>query len=339
MVVAGEEAGRGFAVLYRHLFMNRQPLALPTALLLDAAGGIVKVYREGLDTGEVVADVARIDAPPAERLARALPFAGIFLSAPGARNELPYAQELLDQGLEPAAVAAFERAALGNPSASTLYRLGTLLVETGQGARAREVFERALALQPDLAEASNDLGVKLNRLVVSDARGELPRAIERFRAAVRAMPDYPDALNNLGYALLQAGLPEEAREFYQKALALQPDLAEALNNLGLIFGREGALDRAEPYFRQALARRPDYGEAAGNLALVLVARGRSDDAVRLLADFVEKNPAIEGPYIALAKIHLAAGRPREALEVLDTLLQRNPNNTMGQELARRARGR
>jgi len=331
VVVAGEEAGRGFAVLYRHLFMNRQPLSLPTALLLDAAGGIVKVYREGLDPGEIVADAARIDAPPAERLPRALPFAGIQVASTGARNYLPYAQELLDQGLEPAALAAFERAAVGDPSASTLYRLGTLLVETGQGARAREVFERALTLQPDFAEASNDLGVLLAQ------GGDLAGAIERFRAAVRAMPDYPDALNNLGYALLQAGHPEEARGFYLKAIALQPDFAEALNNLGLIFGREGALDRAEPYFRQALTRRPDYGEAAVNLALVLGARGRSDEAVRLLVDFLEKNPAIEGPYIALAKIHLAAGRSREALQVLDNLLQRNPNNAIAQELARRAR--
>ena len=75
-----------------------------------------------------------------------LPFAGTFYSPAGQRNYLPYGHELLDQGLETAAVVAFERAAQANPSASTLYRLGTLLVKSGQPdegegrarARARE---------------------------------------------------------------------------------------------------------------------------------------------------------------------------------------------------------
>ena len=72
-------------------------------------------------------------------------------------------------------------------------------MKTGQTAKARAAFERALALQPDLSEASNDLGALLAQ------SGDIPAAIERFRAALAATPDYPDALNNLGYALLLTG--------------------------------------------------------------------------------------------------------------------------------------
>jgi Flp pilus assembly protein TadD/peroxiredoxin len=331
VLVAGDDGGLAFAVLYQHLFMNRQPLRLPTTLLVDAEGGIVKVYRGPVDAASILADVPRIEAPVDVRLSRALPFAGTLLAPPGARNYLPYGQELLDQGVEEPAVAAFERAARGNPTASTLYRLGTLLARAGRADEARASYERALALQPDLAEASNDLGVLLAQ------KGDLDGAIRRFRVAVDAMPDYPDALNNLGYALLQAGRPDESRPLYERALALQPDFPEALNNLGLILGREGDLDHAEPYFRRALAQRPDYGEAVGNLAVVLVGRGRSDEAVALLDDFLAKNPEVEGAYLTLAKIHLAAGRRHEALEVLERLLQRNPANPTALELARRAR--
>ena len=330
-LAAGEEVGRTYAILYRHLFMNRQALPLPAALLLDAEGSVIKVYRNHVDVAEILRDVARIEAPAGERLARALPFAGTLYSSPGRRNYLPYGQELLDQGLEAPAILAFERAAEGQPSASTLYRLGTLFVRGGQPGKAKVAFERALAIQPDLAEASNDLGALLAQ------SGDLPGAIERFRAALSATPDYPDALNNLGYALLQTGRGPEARELYGQALKLQPDFPEALNNLGLIFGREGDFDRAEPYFRQALARRPGYGEAANNLALVLVNRGRPEDAVRLLEAFLEKNPESESTYLTLAKIHLGAGRPREALEVLERLLRRNPTHALALELARRAR--
>src|SRR5262249_51405148 len=157
---------------------------------------------------------------------------------------LSYGRELLDQGLDAAAVVAFERAAQANPGASTLFRLGTLLTRTGETARAQEAFERALALQPDLAEANNDLGALLAQ---SGARAA---ALGRFRTALASMPDYPDALNNLGYALLVTGHDQEARALYEKALALQPDFPEALNNLGLLYGRAGDMDRAEKYFRE-----------------------------------------------------------------------------------------
>ena len=248
VVLASEEVGRSYAILNRHLFMNRQDLRLPTAFLLDAEGRVVKAYRDRVDVAEILRDVPRIEAPAEDRLARALPFAGTFHSPLGARNYLPYGRELLDQGLEAAAVVAFERAAQGSPSASTLYRLGTLLVKSGETTKARAAFERALAMQPDLSEASNDLGTLLAQ------GGDLPAAIEKFRAALATTPDYPDALNNLGYALLLSGRAEEARALYEKALKLQPDFPEALNNLGLIHGREGEMDRAEHYFREALAK-------------------------------------------------------------------------------------
>ncbi len=328
LVVGTNDVNLTYAILHRHLFMNRQPLRLPTCLLLDADGNIVKVYRGKVDTVQVVADAERIDASPSERLARALPFKGTFASGVAVRNYLPYGRELLDQGLESAAIMAFERAAQAKPGAPTLYRLGTLLARTGDAARAREAFERALSLQPDLAEANNDLGALLGK------EGDVEGAITRFRAAIASTPDYPDALNNLGYALLLTGRDAEARALYERALALQPDFPEALNNLGLLAGRTGDMDRAEKYFREALRRRPDYGEAASNLAVVLVNRGEAESAVSLLDTFLERAPDYEGTYVTLAKIHLSAGRITEGVAVLERLLQRNPNHEIALTLVK-----
>jgi Flp pilus assembly protein TadD/peroxiredoxin/broad specificity phosphatase PhoE len=326
VVASTPEVSLSLAILNRHLFMNRQDLRLPTWLLLDAGGNVVKVYRDRVDVAQVLRDAASIEATPIERLRRALPFAGTYYSPLPLRNYLPYGHELLDQGLESAAVAAFERAAQANPGAPTLYRLGTLLAKSGETARARAALERALALQPDLAEASNDLGA----LLAQD--GDLGGAIGRFRAALAATPDYPDALNNLGYALLLTGHDAEARALYEKALALQPDFPEALNNLGLLLGRAGDMDRAERYFREALSRRADYGEAANNLALVLVSRGQADAAVSLLDEFLKRTPAYESAYVTLAKIHQSVGRQKEAVAVLERLLKLNPKNAVALEL-------
>jgi Tfp pilus assembly protein PilF/peroxiredoxin len=326
VVAASEEVALSYAILNRHVFMNRQDLRLPTAFLLDPGVRVVKAYRGPLDVAEIVRDVSRIEAAPADRLARALPFPGTLYAAPGLRNYLPYGRELLDQGLEAAAVVAFERAAQASPSPSTLYRLGTLLVKSGEPARARAAFERALALQPDLSEASNDLGALLAQ------EGDLDAAIARFREALASTPDYPDALNNLGYALLLGGREDQARDLYEKALSLQPDFPEALNNLGMVLGRAGELDRAERHFRKALAGRADYGEAANNLALVLVARGQAESAIDLLEGFLKTHPEVEGTYVTLAKVLLNAGRRREGLAVLERLLQRNPTHPEAREI-------
>jgi tetratricopeptide (TPR) repeat protein/peroxiredoxin len=332
IVPATPDVGMSYAILNRHLYMNRQDLRLPASLLLDASGNVVKAYRDRVDVGQVVKDAAGIEVPPRERLARAVPFPGTFHAALPLRNYLPYGRELLDQGLEAAAVIAFERAAQANPGASTLYRLGTLLTKTGETARARAAFERALVLEPGLAEANNDLGALLAQ------GGDLDAAISRFRSALASTPDYPDALNNLGYALLLTGRNDEARSLYERALALQPDFPEALNNLGLLFGRGGDMDRAERYFRDALRRRADYGEAASNLALVLVSKQQADAAIALLEDALKRTPSYETGYVTLAKIYASVGRVPAAIATLDRLLQRNPSHTVARELLRQWKG-
>ena len=332
VAVATHEVALSYAILNRHLFMNRQDLRLPTCLLLDAGGNVVRVYRQGVDVANIVKDASQIDATPPEQLARTLPFPGKFYYALPLRNYLPYGRELLDEGLDAAAVVAFERAARANPGASTLYRLGTLLTRTGDTARARSAFERALTLQPDLAEANNDLGALLAQA------GDLDAGMGRFRAALASMPDYPDALNNLGYALLIAGHNEEARGLYEKALALQPDFPEALNNLGLLYGRAGDMVRAEKYFREAVSRRADYGEANNNLALVLVRNGQTDAAIELLEGLLKRSPEYEAAYITLAKIYYAGGRTNEAVSAVERLLLRNPQHPGARDLLRQFKG-
>lgn len=333
LVDATPDVAMSWALLYRHLFMNRQALPLPTLLLLDADGHVVRVWRGVVDVDAVLRDARVLDVAPADRLARALPFPGRFVTPVPARNYLPYGRELLEAGLDVPAIEALQRAAAANPSAPTLYRLGTLLERTGKAVEARAAFERALSLDPSLAEAHNDLGALLA------LQGDIDGAITRFRQALAATPEYPDALNNLGYALLLSGRPDEARPLYEKALDLQPDFPDALNNLGLLLARGGDLEGAERHFRAALRHQPAHGDAANNLALVLVSTGRAGEAVTLLEALLARAPDVEGGYLTLARIHLAGGRTADGLRVLERLLQRNPTHPTALALVREYRAR
>ena len=336
MIATAEVAGT-YNVVHRYLFDRREDLCLPTAFLVSAQGEIVKVYSAstGLSAGEpiiaarIVEDVARINASPDERLARAVPFPGTFTSPPGERSYFQYGLELSEQGFDAPALVAFERVAQSDPSAITFYNLGTLYMKLGNPSGAKAAFERALALNPEYAEANNTLGALLAQ------NGDIAGALTRFRAALETKPDYADALNNLGYVLFQTGKPQEAYQLYQRALQLRPDFPEALNNVGIFFGQQRDLEHAETYFKQAVEKRPDYGEAANNLALVLGARGDNPSAIALLERLLKDNPAFEPAYVTLCRLYLSSGQPQQAMQVLQRLLQRNPTHPQGLQLLKR----
>lgn len=324
--IAGDEVAGTWNILHRYLFDRREDLPLPIAFLIDARGEIVKIYRGSIAEASIADDARRADASPADRLARAMPFPGVFMSPPGRRNDFQYGLELSEHGFDTPALVVFERVARNDPTAIAFNNLGTLYMKGGRPADAKAAFERALALDPKYADAHNTLGALLAQ------GGDLPGAVRHFRSALAARDHYPDAMNNLGYTLYQMGQRQEAYDLYQRALALQPDFPEALNNVGIYYGQERDLARAEPYFRQAFERRPTYGEAANNLAILLNARGDRAGAIAVLEQLLKDNPAFEPAYVTLCRLHVAAGRQREGLLVLERLLQRNPTHPQGLQM-------
>ncbi len=94
VMVAGEEVAGAFNILHRYLFDRREDLRLPTTFLVNAQGEIVKVYSGSIAGGRIIEDVAKTNAAPADRLARAVPFPGTFQSPPGERSYFQYGLEL-----------------------------------------------------------------------------------------------------------------------------------------------------------------------------------------------------------------------------------------------------
>jgi Flp pilus assembly protein TadD len=80
-------------------------------------------------------------------------------------------------------------------------------------------FKKALEIQPDFAEAHNNLGKVLLQ------KGQVHEALTHFRAALKIQPDDPDTLSNLAWAL--ATWPEESVRNGTRAI----DLAQRANRL------------------------------------------------------------------------------------------------------------
>ena len=164
VAIAGDEVAGTWNILHRYLFDRREDLPLPTAFLINARGEIAKIYKGSLAGAAIVDDVMaamKSDVSPADRLARAAPFPGVFTSQPGRRNEFQYGLELSEQGFDAPALVVFERVAQGDPSAIAFSNLGTLYMKGGRPSEAKAAFERALALDPKFADAHNTLGALL----------------------------------------------------------------------------------------------------------------------------------------------------------------------------------
>ena len=201
------------------------------------------------------------------------------------------------------------------PEAATCINLANLLLAQGDAAGAEQLYDQALALQPDNGDGHFNLGLlhqRLQRPQLAEAsfrraaelipdfadahfhyglclleRRAYAEAFAAFRQTVALRPDHVDAINILGNLWRETGKLAEAVTTYRQALALKPDAPNLLNNLGLALMDQGQLDEAEAAFRRAVALAPDYGHALAQ-AMTCAAQNLdwsrlADDRQRLLA--------------------------------------------------------
>lgn len=93
-------------------------------------------------------------------------------------------------------------------------------------------------------------------------------AIEQFETAISIDPDSAEALNNLGLAYIMLNQNNKAIQILRKALDKSNAFADIYHNLGLAYLNEMQLYKALNNFQNALHINPDYKKAHYNLALV-----------------------------------------------------------------------
>ena len=139
--------------------------------------------------------------------------------------------------------------------ASALNNLGVQLLAAGRKTQAEALFWRSLLLDPELAEAWNNLGN------VRFDQKSFKESASLYRQALASRP-VPQFRYNLARALWASGEEAEARKEYAAL-----ELPDARNDLGLIDFRAGRVDEALASW-EALARdRPDYAPVRYNLGL------------------------------------------------------------------------
>ena len=154
----------------------------------------------------------------------------------------------------------------------------------GRVAEAELHFKRALELNAEFSQASNNYGAFLLQ------QGRFSEAVPQFEKAL-ANPLYPDraiAETNLAWSLYKTGKTEMAVGRFKAALLVAPKYCKGWRQLGTIYSERGMLEPAvEAYDRYALAC-PEAADAHLQVALVAARQGKADSAREALGRCVEK---------------------------------------------------
>jgi tetratricopeptide (TPR) repeat protein len=141
--------------------------------------------------------------------------------------------------------------------------LGAALNQTGKFQESLIPIQKAVALDPQDAEAHIMLGSTLQEL------GRLVDAEASHKKAIALKPDFAAAHYCLGTALQKLGRLEDAEASYRKSIALNPGFLGAHINLGNTLGDLGRIEDAKASYRKAVTLKPDYATLKSDYALAL----------------------------------------------------------------------
>ncbi|MFM0429517.1 cellulose synthase subunit BcsC-related outer membrane protein [Paraburkholderia aspalathi] len=165
----------------------------------------------------------------------------------------------------------------------------------GEFAKAKSLFERAIALNPSDVTAQVLLGEML--LTNGDAVG----AEQAYRMALRRQADNPDAIRGLVGSLAAQGRGDEALQFANQLNSEQQSKAGGINRL--------------------------RGEAQAAQARAAEARGDLGSARSLFEDALLNDPDDPWLRLDLARIYVRQGAVANARSMMDGLLAAHPDMT------------
>jgi Tfp pilus assembly protein PilF len=194
------------------------------------------------------------------------------------------------------------------PSSRSYYKLGEVLAQRGNWAKAIENFEVALRINPRYIYAHTSLGFAFA------IQGRLTEALEQFDDALRIAPRFARAHTGLGLVFAWQGKLSEASDQFRRALESAAGDAQAHFYLGLILKKQGQWEEAAAHFRQAVRADPNSEQAQYQWGLALVEGGKLSEATDHLRAAVRIDPRSAEAHRSLAEVLMREGRSDEAEE-------------------------
>jgi protein O-GlcNAc transferase len=164
------------------------------------------------------------------------------------------------------------------------FQRASALAQLQQWPEARQALERVIRLQPQLAEAHNNLGLVLK------AQGQALEAAACFQRARQLHPGFADPYFNLAQLALDAGELPQALAWAQEALQRDGSSAQTHFCYGTVLQAMGRPVEAMEALQCALALQPAYPEALNNLGNILLNLDRKQESLSALEQARQLQP-------------------------------------------------
>jgi len=187
------------------------------------------------------------------------------------------------------------------------FRRGREWEQQGRWDKAAQQYQAALACDPNLAYAHNNLGWAYKR------QGRLDEAIAEFEAELRINPRNALAYQNLGWSHAEEGRLDKSMQAFQAALRIDPNNPDAHYGLGFVYGQQGRLDLAIQENQTALSINPQLDYVHVSLGWAYTRQGRLDKANTEFRSAVSINPSNVLAHYNLGVNYRVQGRTQEAL--------------------------
>ena len=234
-------------------------------------------------------------------------------------SEFQRALGLLRQGREAEAGALCETLLRQDPDdANFLWLLGAIRLGQRSVDAAIPLLQRAVALEPDFAQAHEDLGTALLRA------GAAKQALPHLERATALAPTHAPGFMRLAEARLALGQTAEADAAFERAFALNPQQG-ALARAGELFHAK-KFTEAERIAREVAQQDPNNVNALRLLAKLAGEAEQRRDAVALYERIVTLAPDFMEAWREYALALKEAWRVEEAIAAARKALALAPDN-------------
>jgi tetratricopeptide (TPR) repeat protein len=171
--------------------------------------------------------------------------------------------------------------------------LGNSYVDVGKVEQAQVALERAVEINPLLAESRTNLGnIYLKKERVKDA-------INQYQAALQINPADAKTHNNLGNAYARASRLEEAIGEYNQSLELDPNYVDVYRNLSVVYCEKKMFGKAESVLKEATELEPSNSGFYNQLGNVYGAMGQCEKAIVQYNRALSLSPGLADAYYGM----------------------------------------
>ncbi|HEY1602989.1 MAG TPA: tetratricopeptide repeat protein [Pirellulales bacterium] len=185
----------------------------------------------------------------------------------------------------------------------------------------KQIFEEALALQPDYVAARRGLAfVLLFQERYPDARKE-------FQESLTGNTSDADSYVGIGYSFFAEGDNNQAERCFHEAIRLNPFCPDAYRRLGLLRVKQGHILEAIALLRQCLTILPIYTDVNFDLGTLLADQKDYPNAAEEFRRVVARRPKYADAWHRLGMVEGELGHFDKAVECFQTTIQLDPNFT------------